>query len=135
MANMREYLNSKWLSWSDLDGEPRELTVKSVDVGDSPFGTGPRPEVTFIETEKIWGVPPANLYTVLQLLGDEGDDWIGKKLTLFPTKCLPPNETKDCIRVYNQADPATIPPQWMSKLAESLPEAKPMTAAEKPADA
>ena len=40
-----------------------------------------------------------NAMTIAKVYGNEADDWIGQKITLFPTTCQAFGKTVDCIRV------------------------------------
>jgi len=40
-----------------------------------------------------------NATSIMGLYGNETDDWIGQKVTLFPTTCQAFGSTVDCIRV------------------------------------
>lgn len=46
-----------------------------------------------------------NMKTIAKLYGYETNDWVGKRVMLFPSRCEAFGETVDCVRIRDQAPP------------------------------
>lgn len=83
--------SSNWLKASDIGddaAEQRVLTIKSVEEGMQKDKDGfekPQLVLHFKEVEKQFGLNVTNTKAVIAALGDETDDWVGRKITLFTT--------------------------------------------------
>lgn len=83
--------SSNWLKASDIGddaAEQRILTIKSVEEGMQKDKDGfekPQLVLHFKEVEKQFGLNVTNTKAVIAALGDETDDWVGGKITLFTT--------------------------------------------------
>jgi hypothetical protein len=107
--------NSEWLKAKDLNG--RDCNCRISDISDHTFeAMGDRPARRQIvlhfgnlPTElagKKFGLNVTNAMTITELYGPETDDWIGRYITLFPTKTRDQSGNwVDCIRLRN------VPPQ------------------------
>lgn len=97
---------NEWLSAVDLKGKDVTLTVHSIKVEEMPHGDEVRPVLRFAELEqrpkdkrKRLGLNKTNATAIASLYGREAMDWIGKRVTLYPTTCSAFGEVVDCIRV------------------------------------
>lgn len=113
--------DSDYLYAHDLQGKEATLTITRVTGGELTGQGGKKtkkPLVYFKEPKS--GKPLAfnktNCKTVASLYGNDTDEWIGKRITIFPTKTQFGNEEHDCIRVR---------PRIPSGKGAALPEAPP----------
>ena len=97
MPKMDDLFPSKWLKYSDLPDDGQCLTILDVTV--EAVGEDDKPCLRFNETTKIFGCNKTNARTMFTTLGTDTDEWIGKKVFLFPTQCDFQGEQVDCIRV------------------------------------
>ena len=116
--NIRDMFDNEHLAAEDLREKPWTLTIKSVAPKQlrKPGGkVDKRPVVRFVELEaKATKDKPAlglvlnrtNARTVKALYGKDTKDWIGKRITIYPTTCDSFGK-KDvpCIRVEEKAPP------------------------------
>lgn len=86
--------SSNFLKAPDLNGEKAVLTIVGSEVDSSEFQGQARDQVVlhFEETEKKLGMNKTQLRTVIALYGPDGDNWVGKGITLFET--FAPNPSK-----------------------------------------
>lgn len=83
--------SSNWLKASDIGDDAAEqkvFTIKQVVEGVQKDKDGfekPQLVLHFKETEKQFGLNVTNTKAVIAALGDETDDWVGGKITLFTT--------------------------------------------------
>lgn len=123
MPKFGDYFESAWLRAEDLNGKDFTLTI-------SGFGEGKLPDgktqvyLEFKGTEKKLGVNRTNGNIIADVLGtDEMDDWVGKKITLYPTKTEFQGKRVACIRVRDdvpqQAARAAAPAQ-RAPIAEEI---------------
>lgn len=66
--------------------------------------------------EKKLVLNKTNARSIAKLYGYETNDWVGKKITLFPTQCDAFGETVDCVRVM--IDKALRPTEAQRELDE-----------------
>lgn len=89
---------SDWLRAPDLDGKPCTLTI--AEVGTSRFDDG-REQITlsFEELHQKLGINKTNANAIAGMLGAETDDWVGKRIIVFPTRVEFQGKRVDAIRV------------------------------------
>lgn len=94
----------------ELQGRDVAVTIKSVSIDEMPLaGTTKkekRPIVQFEETPKKLVLNKTNAKTLAKLLGVQTMEWIGRRVTLYPTTTKFGPETVDCIRVRDKLPPA-----------------------------
>lgn len=102
--------DSDYLYAHDLQGKEATLTIVRVTGGELTGQGGKKtrkPLVYFKEPKS--GKPLAfnktNCKTVAALYGNDTDDWIGKRIIIYPTKTQFGNEEHDCIRVRPKVPP------------------------------
>jgi hypothetical protein len=86
------------LEAADFEGDT-VVTIKRVDfaeVGDEKVTKG---VVYFDEHKRGLVLNRTNLKRIVGLHGSETDDWVGKKITLYPSETDFGGKTVDCIRV------------------------------------
>jgi len=107
--NIKSAFPSKYIRESDLGGKDYTLTIQSVQIEDLGGEDSPKdrkPVVMFKETSKGLGLNRINSNTIAKLLGEETDQWTGKRITLFPTTTEFKGDTVPCVRVRD-----ILPPQ------------------------
>lgn len=112
--------SSNWLKASDIGDDAAEqkvFTIKQVVEGVQKDKDGfekPQLVLHFKETEKQFGLNVTNTKAVIAALGDETDDWVGGKITLFTTYVNDPGGNSVLsIRIKQKAagaKAATAPP-------------------------
>lgn len=93
---------SDYVSAVEFKGRDVTLTIKSVTVENLKLrgGTSERkPVVHFAETKKRLVLNKTNADSIAQEHGTDADKWLGKKITLYPTKTQCGRDMVDCIRV------------------------------------
>jgi hypothetical protein len=102
MPHYRLMYPSEYLNAADLLGKDVVVTIKSVSIEEVPGVDGqkkPKPVVTFEGKHKRLPLPITCAKRIAQQLGNDTDDWAGKKVTLFPTTCQAFGATVECVRV------------------------------------
>lgn len=69
-----------------------------------------KPVVYFRETPKKLVCNKTNADSIAIMYGNEASEWIGKRVTLYPTKTQCGRETVDCIRVREKIPAGKAPP-------------------------
>lgn len=107
---------SLYIGAADLKGMERTLTIRRVVVEElkTDRGSERKPVLYFVETETKGGDPTkerrmvlnkTNAKTIAKMYAEnEIENWIGKRITLYPTTTSVAGEQRDCIRIR-----ATIP--------------------------
>lgn len=115
---------SLYIKAADLQGRDVTLTIRKIVVeGLNRAGTSKkedRPIVYFEETaakakrtgkdEKRMVMNKTNARAIASHYGVDTDDWIGKKITLYPTRVPYKKETVEAIRVRTREDDQPPPP-------------------------
>lgn len=92
---------SNFLKESDLDDQDLVVTIKDAEM--QKVGDDDKLVLSFKETDKKLIVNKTNLKAIVKATGeDDTDDWIGKKITLFPTETEFKGDTVACIRVKSK---------------------------------
>jgi hypothetical protein len=130
MADVRllfpaDYLSAAWLKERDVT-----FTISGVqrDELKTEKGSEKCPVIRFAELDAKrakdeddvpfkWVLNKTNANTIASLYGYETDEWIGKRVTLYPTTCVAWKKTVDCIRVR----PKVPAPKGTKKQPEPAP--------------
>ena len=107
MSDPVHYLDmypSKYLRESDLKGQDVTLTIDTVSQEKVMRAGLKQPELKavlgFKETDKLLIANKTNGTSIAKLHGVKVADWVGKKITVYPTTCrLGPDPKVPCIRV------------------------------------
>jgi len=97
-----------YLAAVEFKGKDVTLTVKSVKVEELRMRGGAKeskPVLTFVETPKKLVCNKTNADSIAQMYGSEASAWVGKRITLYPTKTQCGRETVACIRVREKVPP------------------------------
>lgn len=100
-----EAFPSKYLKTEDLNGKDATLTIDQV--GRQAFKNDNGQEeskiiVCFKETNKLWVLNQANWDTIEALYGEDSEDWLDQKITVYPTKTRFGTKVVPCIRVRDK---------------------------------
>ncbi len=115
MAHWKSMMDRDYLFAFDLQGRDVTLTIERVTAGELTALGGrksKKPLAYFREgkEKKPLALNSTNCKTIAALYGNDTEQWIGKRITLYPTQTQMAGETVDCIRVR-----PTLPPDKASK--------------------
>lgn len=118
--NVLAMFPSKYLKAADLGDRTHDVTIESVSVGVVGEGDdeSERPIVMFREMGKGLCLNVTNAKRIIKLYGQDTDDWVNKRVTIYPSECDFRGETVPCIRVKPNAP----------TLVEKSPAKKPVAA-------
>jgi hypothetical protein len=93
----------------ELKGRDATVTISAVEKADLPReGSSKKdvcPVLSFAETPKKMVLNKTNASTIVGLYGSQAKEWVGKRITLYPTTTKFGGEIVDCIRVRPDAPP------------------------------
>lgn len=101
VSDYRAFFDSKVLRVWHLDGKSKTFTIEKVarlTSSDRSGETKRQPVIRFKNIPLPFALNKTNGATIEQLYGRNPKDWIGKKLTLYPTTTQVGRNTVDCIR-------------------------------------
>ena len=96
---------SDFVKADDLNGKDVTKTIKAVTMDELTMAGGrkeTRPVIRFSDAEKKLVLNKTNAVTIAGMYGKETDNWIGKKITMFPTETTFGSDTVDCIRIRKE---------------------------------
>jgi hypothetical protein len=102
MADYRSFFDRNWIAAFELAGADVTLTIARVEgvTVQSAGGSAERKiGLHFHETQKGMVSNTTNSATIASLYGTDTGQWVGKRITIFPTVTQFGREMKDCIRV------------------------------------
>lgn len=103
MPHFRSFFDRQYLYAFDLQGRDVTLTIENVTGGvlKGPKGESKKPLCHFREgkEKKPLALNSTNAKVIAQLYGNDTSDWVGKKITIYPTTCDAFGQTVECIRV------------------------------------
>jgi hypothetical protein len=100
--DVRSMFDRLYLGVWDLCGRDVTVTIAKVVAGDLVAQGGrksKKPIVFFEKTEKSFPLNKTNMKTIAGMYGYKASDWVGKRITLFPTQTSFGSETVEAIRV------------------------------------
>ncbi len=108
--NIKSLLSGKWLKAHDLpDGDVSVTITKFSHEGQYNDGKEAY-AVTFAEfPNKMLGLNSVNTKTIAKLYGDETDEWVGKRITLYATEVDNRGEMVLGIRIRLKPPPGAAP--------------------------
>jgi hypothetical protein len=112
---------SKYVKASDLEGRTVTLTIDKLVIETMGHGTEQesKPVLYFRKATKGFVLNATNARTIAGLYGDESDAWVGKRISIYPTRVKAFGATHDTIRVREeipaQPQPAQPPAQHMEE--------------------
>jgi hypothetical protein len=108
VPNVSDLFPSKYLSCADLADEEAVFTIKKVEPYKTQEGD-PKLIITFSEPVKPLMANQTNTRTIAKVYGDDTDDWIGKRITLYPTEVQFKKDMVEAIRIRSK------PPKPLAK--------------------
>lgn len=102
MPDYRTMYDKEFVYAYDLEGKDVTLTIERVSVGELVGTSGKKtkkPVVYFRGTQKGLALCVTNGKTIATLYGNKTEDWIGKRITIYPTTTIFGGATVECIRV------------------------------------
>jgi hypothetical protein len=104
MGDYRKLYDKDYLGSWDLDGKDATLVIQKVVGGELTANGGrksKKPLVYFegTKTGKALVLNATNGKTIAAMYGNDTDEWVGKKITIYPTVTQFGAETVECIRV------------------------------------
>jgi hypothetical protein len=103
---------SDYVSAPELKGRDVTVTITSVTMEPLQMAGGGRknkPILRFQGTAKKMVCNQVNADTISQLHGAKAEKWVGKKITLYPTRCLAFGDMVECIRVRETIPAGSVP--------------------------
>lgn len=104
-GDVRAALDKEFLYSYDLQGRDVTVEIERVAQGTLVGMQGKKakkPVVFFKNKSKPLALNITNIKTIAQLYGSyKAEDWVGKKITIYPTTTSFGGDTRDCIRVRN----------------------------------
>lgn len=107
MTDVRKMYDKEFLYAYDLEGRDVTVTIERVVAG-TLTGTGgkssKKPVVYFKGSKKGLGLCITNARTIASLCGGfDSEQWVGKRITLYPTTTTFGSQVVDCIRIRPKA--------------------------------
>lgn len=107
---------SKYVKAADLEGRTVTLTIKRVAVEEMANHAGEKERKAVVYFEKATKglvLNATNARAIAGLYGDETDHWMGKRVSIYPTRVKAFGAVHDCIRVREEipAQPKPSQPQ------------------------
>ncbi len=118
MADYELLFPSKYIKAAELRGKDVPLTIKAVELTDLPLkgtsDTKKRGVIEFQETQKMLVLNRTNADIIARMHGRDTDEWVGKRIALYPAQASFGRETVPAIRIRAK------PPQLTKKQAEQI---------------
>lgn len=110
---MSDVFPSKYVKTADLNGRVVTLTIKGLAIEQMTNHSNEmerKPVLYFEKATKGLVLNRTNAMTIAALYGDESDDWVGKRISIYATKVRAFGSMQDAIRVKEEI-PAQPKPQ------------------------
>lgn len=132
---------SDYIAAEDCKGKDVTLTISNVTVEDLKVKGGSKEQkfiLYFKGTDKKLVLNKTNATTIAKIYGGEATQWVGEKITIFPTQCQAFGETTTCIRIREQRPGGrqNVPPpsgDAGKRMTDQIEDNKPSTDGETPA--
>ena len=110
MPKLKEMFPSKYLRAADFEDGDAVVTIERLEEDNVGMGKDAKDVwvLFFDELDKGLILNKTNTNTIAKLYGDDTDDWIGKKVTLFATEVQFQSEMVEAIRVRSKAPKAAV---------------------------
>lgn len=97
-----ELYPGRFIKASEFKGKQVTLRIATVHIEELIGDKGPQIKgiIAFERTEKVWAINRTNGVCVKMMFGSKVQDWVGKRVTLFPAL----HDGEPCIRVWGSPD-------------------------------
>ncbi len=134
MPHWKSMTERDYLFAFDLNGKDVTLTIEKVVAGEIVGQKGKKnkkPMCFFKEgrEKKPLALNATNCKAISAMYGNDTDNWIGKRVTLYPTQTEMGGETVDCIRVRPR-----VPPERAARPEQPEPDTAPVADERQPGD-
>lgn len=104
MAHIKSFFDYKYIGAWSLKGRDVTVQIRKVDrvTLRNRQGADVKPVIYFDGSDKGFACNKTNAEAIVSMYGPETDEWIGKRITLYPTQTQVGNKMTDCIRVRPQ---------------------------------
>jgi hypothetical protein len=104
-----ELYPGRFLKADLFKGKKVTLTIKNIDIEELTGEKGKEPKVvvSFSERPLEYVMPKTCGFALKRMFGNNPREWVGKRVTWYPTTTKFGRETVDCIRVWGSPDIAT----------------------------
>ncbi len=118
---MSDIFPSKYVKAADLQGRTVTLAIKELRVEEMGHGTEKerKPVLYFERATKGLVLNRTNAMIIAGLYGDESDDWLGKRISLYPARVKAFGEMQDCIRVREEIPASPKPVATAAQVEET----------------
>lgn len=113
---------SKYVKAADLNGKTVTLTILRVTMEEMITHKEERtkkPVVWFEKAMKGFVLNVTNANIIVNLYGDETDNWTGKRIAIYPTRVKAFGQMQDCIRVREEVPAVPKPTAQAAQVEES----------------
>lgn len=119
--NIYDVFPSNYLRASDLNGRNFTLTIAEFAIESMGHGAEEeeKPVLTFEGAKKGLVLNKTNAMTIASLYGPDTDNWIGQRITLYPTNVRAFGKMQPAIRVRDAMPPPVAKPEPEQPPAES----------------
>jgi len=97
---------SKYIAAADLQGRQVDVEIERVEMED--IGDDHKPVAYFVGKSKGLVLNKTNASVIADIYGDETDAWLGRVVTLFPTKVDYQGKRVDAVRVMAPRNAAPL---------------------------
>lgn len=112
--NGKIMMRGKYIGAAEFEGGDHDYTIKSIEQKDVEYEEGEDSEeawiVSFEETARQLSLNKTNCAAIGNIHGDNANEWIGKRVTLYPARVKAFGIMQDAVRVRPNApniDPNT----------------------------
>lgn len=114
---------SKYVKSADLNGKTVTLTIAKLVIEEMGHGAEKerKPVLYFQKATKGLVLNRTNAMTVVALYGDESDDWVGKRISIYPTRIRAFGAMQETIRIREEI-PAEPRPTTVAAEVEEVSE-------------
>jgi len=101
-----ELFPNRFLHADLLKGRKVTLTIKNLDMEEMKTDKGVKSAVIayFVERPLQLGTNKTNGFCLKRMFGNNPHNWIGKRITIYPTTTKFGPDTVDCIRIFGSPD-------------------------------
>ena len=104
MAHIKSFFDNKYIGAWSLKGRDVTVQIRKVDrvTLRNRQGTDIKPVIFFEGSQLGFTCNKTNAEAIANMYGNETDEWIGKRITLYPTQTQVGSKMVDCVRVRPQ---------------------------------